>query len=109
MSKNDDKRTFIILEAETCGTISHEHTEKQWKTFFEKSKELDCEFHLVVPKLCGGDSGGNMANQRLAELHIFGENQVRIVPEPEKRFASQQPSEVEVIVLERLGDCVDRD
>jgi hypothetical protein len=24
----------------------------------------------VVPKLCGGDSGGNMANQRLAELHI---------------------------------------
>lgn len=69
-NKNDDKKTFIILEAETCGTISLKHTEKQWKTFFEKSKELDCEFHLVVPKFCGGDSGGNMANQRLAELHI---------------------------------------
>ncbi len=69
-NKNDDKRTFIILEAETCSTISHKDTEKQWKTFFEESKELDCEFHLVVPKFCSGDSGGNIANQRLAELHI---------------------------------------
>ncbi|UCD40504.1 MAG: hypothetical protein JSV87_02965 [Candidatus Bathyarchaeota archaeon] len=69
-NKNDDKGTCIILEAETCSTILQKHTERQWRTFFNEAKERKCEFHLVVPKLCESDSGGNIANQRLTELHI---------------------------------------
>lgn len=69
-NKNDTKKTFIILEAETCSTISDEHTESQWKTFYNKAKEIDGEFHIVVPKTCNNSSGRTLAEQRLKELGI---------------------------------------
>ena len=68
--KKDEKKTPIFVEAETCGTISHEHTEGQWKAFYRKSREVNGEFHLVVPKACNGDSGQALASQRLDELSI---------------------------------------
>ena len=68
--KNDEKKTLIFVEAETCGTISHEHTEGQWKTFYRKSREVNGEFHLAVPRVCNGDSGQALAKQRLDELNI---------------------------------------
>ena len=68
--KNDEKRILIIVEAETCDTMSHEHTEDQWKAFYRKSREVNGEFHLAVPRVCNGDSGQALANQRLDELNI---------------------------------------
>ena len=69
-NKNDFGRTFMILEAETCSTISDEHTESQWRTFYRKARQVEGEFHLVVPRICGDDSGRDLANQRLRELGI---------------------------------------
>lgn len=69
-NKNDLERTFIVLEAETCGTIFDEHTEAQWKTFYRKAREVEGEFHLVVPRACNDDSGRTLARQRLTQLGI---------------------------------------
>ena len=68
--KNDVKRTPIILEAETCDTIFHEHTDGQWKTFYNEAKRSDGEFHIIVPKTCNGRLGTEMANQKLQQLGI---------------------------------------
>jgi hypothetical protein len=68
--KNDVTRTLIILEAETCDTIFHEHTDGQWKTFFNEASRKKGEFHLIVPKTCDGRSGRQMANERLNQLGI---------------------------------------
>ena len=73
-NKNDFGRTFIILEAETCSTISHEHTEEQWKAFYRKAREVEGEFHLVVPRNCDDDSGRSLARQRLSELEITADH-----------------------------------
>jgi hypothetical protein len=68
--KNNEKKTPIFVEAETCGTISHEHTKGQWKAFYRKSREVNGEFHLAVPRVCNCDSGQALAKQRLDELNI---------------------------------------
>jgi len=68
--KNNEKKTPIFVEAETCDTISHEHTKGQWKAFYKKSREVNGEFHLAVPRVCNGGSGQALAKQRLDELNI---------------------------------------
>ena len=68
--KNDEKKTPIFVEAETCDTILDEHTEGQWIAFYKRSREVNGEFHLAVPKVCNSDSGQALANQRLDELNI---------------------------------------
>lgn len=68
--KNDPRRTLIILEAETCGTIFHKHTEGQWKAFHRKASNEKGEFHIVVPKKCNNDSGDSLVRQRLSKLGI---------------------------------------
>ena len=50
--KNDDKRTLLILEAETCPTLTTEHTAEQWKLFQANAKHNNGEFHVVVPRTC---------------------------------------------------------
>ncbi len=64
--KNGFGGTRIILEAETCGTINDSHTADQWRAFYNAQGE----FHVVVPKLCGGQSGRDKARARLQELGI---------------------------------------
>ena len=50
--KNDAKRTLIILEGETCPTLTTEHTAEQWKLFQAHAKHNNGEFHVVVPRTC---------------------------------------------------------
>ncbi len=65
-NKTDFKETRITLEAETCDTINDSHTARQWRAFYNASGE----FHLVVPKTCGMQSGREKAQARLRELRI---------------------------------------
>ena len=69
-NKNDPNQTFIILEAETCTTISDEHTDSQWRTFYREAKRVKGEFHITVPRTCDDTSGITLAKQRLKELGI---------------------------------------
>ena len=65
-NKNDRNSTRIVLEAETCGTIDDGHTAGQWRAFTRARGD----FHLVVPKTCGNESGRAKAQRRLRELGI---------------------------------------
>jgi hypothetical protein len=51
-NKNDPKNTLIILEAETCESLTIEHTKEQWKLFASHAKNNNGEFHVVVPNQC---------------------------------------------------------
>lgn len=73
-NKNDPNRTFIILEAETCATISDEHTDSQWRTFYREARRLGGEFHLTVPRMCEQTFGDTLARQRLRELGISADH-----------------------------------
>ena len=42
--------TIVILEAETAGTISDDHTISQWTLFADAANRSGGEFHVVVPK-----------------------------------------------------------
>lgn len=64
------KRIFILLEAETRGTIFDPHTEAQWRAFYNQADQKRGEFHVVVPRICDGQPGRELANQRLRELNI---------------------------------------
>ena len=64
--KNDAEKTFIILEAETCSSLSTDHTQDQWKLFSSSAKKNNGEFHVVVPKVCGEDEG-KLLVEKLAE------------------------------------------
>ena len=63
-------RKFVILEVETCHTITQPQSERKWRIFQEKAKETAGEFHLAVPKFCSGNSGRTLANQKLEEYQI---------------------------------------
>ncbi len=65
-NKNDPSRTRILLEGETCDTISDSHTQAQWRAFAHAKGE----FHLVVPTTCGTEPGLERAERRLEELGI---------------------------------------
>ena len=71
--KNDPRRTYMVLEAETCNTVFDEHTEGQWKAFYKKAKEEKGIFHIVVPKKCNDSSGHSLAKRRLNDLGIKAE------------------------------------
>jgi len=64
-NRKDKQKEFVILEVETCNTVTQEQSEEKWRVFREKSKEMKGEFHLAVPKFCNGNSGRVLANQRL--------------------------------------------
>jgi hypothetical protein len=68
-NKNDAVKTRIILEAETCSTISDSHTADQWRAFARATGE----FHIVVPKTCNGQSGRTKAQDRLRGIGITAE------------------------------------
>jgi hypothetical protein len=42
--------TFIILEAETSGSVDDDHTTSQWSLFADAANKAGGEFHVVVPK-----------------------------------------------------------
>lgn len=74
-NKDDSKRTPIIVEAETCGTISSEEAKKQFYAFSNyvkmgRNQDEAREFHLIVPKICNDKSGKDLVEQRLQELKI---------------------------------------
>lgn len=69
-NKNDTYGTKIILEAETCETISDDHTEDQWTSFRDAADEEGGEFHIVIPRICDSSSGREKVKERLEELEI---------------------------------------
>jgi hypothetical protein len=65
----DKNGTRIILEAETGGTISGDHTASQWSLFSDAAKKAGGEFHVVVPKRYRSS-----AERRLADLGLKADN-----------------------------------
>lgn len=68
--KGDGKGTLIVLEAETCDTISDAHISDQWGTLYRYARSIDGEFIIVVPTLCNNISGRDLVRQRLLHLGI---------------------------------------
>lgn len=69
-NRKDKQHEFVILEVETCNTMTQEQSEEKWRAFCEKSKEMAGEFHLAVPKFCNGNSGQTLVNQILERARI---------------------------------------
>ena len=42
--------TFVILEAESSGSVDDGHTTSQWSLFADAAHQAGSEFHVVVPK-----------------------------------------------------------
>lgn len=61
----DKNGTRIILEVETAGTISDDHTASQWSLFSDAAKKAGGKFHVVVPK-----GYRRSAEQRLVALGL---------------------------------------
>jgi hypothetical protein len=69
-NKNDPEGKFVVFEVETCSSMIGEDTGRKWKAFFEKAKAVGGEFHLAVPKMCGGNSGRALADEQLGKMQI---------------------------------------
>ena len=69
-NREDMQQGLVILEVETCNTMTQEHSEEKWRAFHEKAKKVTGEFHLAVPKFCNGNSGRTLASQRLERVRI---------------------------------------
>ena len=69
-NRKDKQQEFVILEVETCNTITQEQSEEKWRLFHEKARRMTGEFHLAVPRFCNGDSGRTLTNQRLEQAGI---------------------------------------
>lgn len=69
-NRNDSHQVSLILEVETYETITQPQSEHKWKKFYEKSRRIDGEFHLAVPKFCNGNSGRAFTSQKLEEFGI---------------------------------------
>jgi len=69
-NRRDKHHEFVILEVETCCTLTRGQSEEKWRLFHEKARRMTGEFHLAVPKFCNGDSGRTLANQRVEQAGI---------------------------------------
>lgn len=70
-NKNDEGKTYVILEAETCDSLTDTaHTAEQWKLFSARARRLKGEFHVVVPRICGELSGSDRAQELADNLEI---------------------------------------
>lgn len=52
----DSEGNFLILEAETCGTLEDAHTREQFKIFRAHANNSGGRFEVVVPKECSGNN-----------------------------------------------------
>ena len=68
--RNDEHRTLVIMAVETCSALAEERTGRKWRVFHEEAKRVSGQFHLAVPRFCNGNSGRDVANRRLEELHL---------------------------------------
>ena len=62
--------TVIILEAETCSSLNHEHTKDQFSIFRAHATKLGGRFEVVVPKRCSGYDARNTITQNAARWNI---------------------------------------
>lgn len=56
----DSSGIYIILEAETCSTLSDQHTREQFKIFRAHATKVNGRFEVVVPRNCNGHSAREM-------------------------------------------------
>lgn len=70
-NNNNEARTSIILEAETCDSLGNDaHTAEQWNLFSAHALSLKGEFHVVVPRICAELSGYDRAQELADTLEI---------------------------------------
>jgi hypothetical protein len=62
--------TFIILEAETRGTIADVHTSSRWRDSYNNARRMGGEFHIVVPRFCDNKDMIQKVQETLNKLSI---------------------------------------
>ena len=67
---NDTARTLIILEAEICNSLTGEHTTQQFRIFRANATQNRGQFHVVVPRVCGTESGNDRATRFCNRIEI---------------------------------------
>lgn len=60
----DSDGTSIILEAETCNTLSDQHTHKQFEIFRAHANKEKGRFEVVVPISCSGKDARQLISQQ---------------------------------------------
>lgn len=58
----------VVVEVETSDSVSHSHTQDQWKLFSAYARQHDAKFWVAVPT-----SSKAAAQQRLQELGLAGQ------------------------------------
>lgn len=51
----DTNGALVILEAETCSSLSDQHTQEQFKLFRAHATNKKGRFEVVVPRICSGN------------------------------------------------------
>lgn len=59
---------WIVLEAETCGSINDSHTAQQWTAFYNYTTKNSYEFHVIVPKSCKNDASTKLNQLGLSAI-----------------------------------------
>ena len=62
----DPKGVYVVLEAETCSTLSDQHTEEQFRIFRAHATNVNGRFEVVVPRSCQGNEIGKQKIKSIA-------------------------------------------
>jgi len=62
-----NKKFPLIYEVETCDSIFNNNTINQCRLFSQTAKNTSGEFFIVVPKICNGKRGFDLAYEMLEE------------------------------------------
>jgi hypothetical protein len=70
----DTAGVFIILEAETCSTISDQHTHDQFNIFRAHATNKNGRFEVVIPRTCVGGDSRELLNKAINSWSIKLDN-----------------------------------
>lgn len=70
LSARKSNGTFIVLEAETCETIAHDHATSKWRDSYNNARRMGGEFHIVVPRFCDNKDMVQKVQETLNKLSI---------------------------------------
>lgn len=73
---NNLQRTQIVMEAETCDSLSLDHTRQQFALFSAHAIQYKKEFHVAVPRLCNW-GGRNVTGEQVVK-HFANEWKVTV-------------------------------
>lgn len=67
---NNATRTLIILEAETCNSLTGTHTTEQFRIFSAHARNNSGEFHVVVPRVCRYETGEECTRRFATSINV---------------------------------------